>query len=159
MIVFDLKCSHNHKFEAWFGSSGDYEDQKARGLVTCPLCNDGHIEKAVMAPAVTAKGNQRPERLPTVQAAARTVATMGAEDASKLQAVIDKLVEVQAQLLENSSWVGDAFADKARAMHYGDEPQGSIHGTTDLEEAQALLEEGIAVAPLPIPIIPPSDRN
>ena len=38
MIVFDLKCTHAHVFEAWFGSSADYEDQRARGLLTCPIC-------------------------------------------------------------------------------------------------------------------------
>ena len=159
MIVFDLKCSHNHKFEAWFGSSSDYEDQKARGLVACPLCNDSRIEKAVMALAVAPKGNQRTEPVPAVPIATRAVATMSEENAAKLQAVITKLAEVQAQVLENSSWVGNAFADKARAMHYGDEPQASIHGTADMEEAQALVEEGIAIAPLPIPLVPPTERN
>ncbi|HEX7874581.1 MAG TPA: DUF1178 family protein [Sphingobium sp.] len=159
MIVFDLKCSRHHQFEAWFGSSRDYEEQKARGLVTCPLCDDKAVEKAVMAPAVAAKGNQRPDPAPRAEASSRAVATMGADEAAKLHAVIEKLAEVQSQLLENSSWVGNAFADKARAMHYGDEPVASIHGTADAKEAQALLEEGIAVAPLPIPIVPPDERN
>lgn len=176
MIVFDLKCSHGHVFEAWFGSSRDYDDQQARGLVSCPLCDDRRVEKAAMAPSVAAKGNQRDGRVAqapevaeadsapaAVPAAApsagRAVATMGAEEAAKLQAVIGKLVEVQAQLLKSSSWVGKGFADKARAMHYGEEPKASIHGITDVEEAQALIDEGIAVAPLPIPIVPPSERN
>ncbi|MFT3967475.1 MAG: DUF1178 family protein [Sphingobium sp.] len=161
MIVFDLKCSHGHKFEAWFGSSRDYEEQKGRGLVVCPLCDDIAVEKAVMAPAVAAKGNQRPDPVPAVarKDSGRSVATMGTEDTAKLQAVIEKLAQVQAQLLENSSWVGDAFADKARAMHYGEEPVSSIHGTANMEEAKALVEEGIAVAPLPIPVVPPGDRN
>lgn len=175
MIVFDLKCSHGHMFEAWFGSSRDYDEQKARKLVSCPLCNDPKVEKAAMAPAVGAKGNQRDDRPASPAQApdsgrasgpasspvpvARAVATMGAEEAAQLQAVIGKLAEVQAQLLENSAWVGPAFADKARAMHYGDEPKASIHGTTNVEEAQALLEEGIAVAPLPIPVVPPGERN
>jgi hypothetical protein len=158
MIVFDLKCSHDHTFEAWFGSSTDYEDQKARGLVSCPLCDDVAIEKAVMAPAVAAKGNQRPDPVPA-PASGRPLANMAPEDAAKLQAVIQKLAEVQAEVLSNSAWVGDAFADKARAMHYGDEPQASIHGTALIEEAQALAEEGIAIAALPIPIVPPEERN
>ncbi|MET0366043.1 MAG: DUF1178 family protein [Sphingobium sp.] len=161
MIVFDLKCSRSHIFEAWFGSSEDYEGQKARGLVSCPLCGDRSVEKAAMAPAVAAKGNQRsePERPVETEAQSRAVATMGAEETAKLHAVIEKLAEVQSQLLENSSWVGNAFADKARAMHYGDEPMASIHGTANMDEAQALVEEGIAVAPLPIPIVPPDERN
>jgi hypothetical protein len=162
MIVFDLQCSHGHKFEAWFGSSQDYEDQKARHLVSCPVCDDPAVDKAVMAPAVGAKGNRRQARVPMRPAGPqgpRSVATMGAEEAARLQEVMHKLAEVQAQLLENSAWVGDDFADKARAMHYGDAPHESIHGTANVEEAQALVEEGIAVAPLPIPIVPPGERN
>ncbi|MCE7797269.1 DUF1178 family protein [Sphingobium sufflavum] len=185
MIVFDLKCSHGHVFEAWFGSSRDYEAQQGRGLVSCPICHDPRVEKAVMAPAVAAKSNQRdgdsqragghqrdervdpsPNAMVPVAAqssaqpqAGRAVAAMGAEEAAKLQAVIETLAQVQAQLLEKSAWVGDAFADKARAMHYGETPKGNIHGTTNVEEARALLEEGIAVAPLPIPVVPPTDRN
>lgn len=161
MIVFDLKCSHGHIFEAWFGSSGDYDAQKVRGLVACPLCEDRAIEKAVMAPAVAPKGNQRSDRrLPVApEAGGRAVAAMGDDDAAKLHAVIGKLAEVQAKLLENSSWVGSAFADKARAMHYGDEPKASIHGVVNVQDAQALIEEGVAVAPLPIPVVPPEERN
>ena len=158
MIVFDLQCTHGHVFEAWFGSSRDYDDQQARGLVACPTCGNDLIDKAVMAPAVSAKGNRREVRENTpVQA--RDVATMAAEDAGKLQAVIERLAQVQAQLLENSAWVGDAFAEKARAMHYGDEAPASIHGLTNADEARALLEEGIAIAPLPIPVVPPSEQN
>jgi hypothetical protein len=158
MIVFDLQCAHGHVFEVWFGSSRDYDDQKARGLVTCPTCGDAMIDKAVMAPAVGTKGNRRESReIAPVQP--RDVATMVPEDAAKLQAVIEKLAQVQARLLENSSWVGSAFAEKARAMHYGEETPASIHGVTDADEARALIEEGIAVAPLPIPVVPPGEQN
>jgi hypothetical protein len=60
MIVFDLVCEEQgHVFEAWFGSSADYDDQKARGLVTCPLC-DAAAGKAPMAPRVGAKANAAP---------------------------------------------------------------------------------------------------
>lgn len=161
MIVFDLQCSHGHKFEAWFGSSGDYEGQKMRGLVSCPVCDDPAVEKAVMAPAVGSKSNQKEMRAPARQGAQapRSVATMGAEDAAKLQAMMSQLAEVQAKVLENSAWVGGAFAEKARAMHYGDAPTESIHGIANVEEARALVEEGIAVAPLPIPVVPPEERN
>lgn len=166
MIVFDLICSHGHTFEAWFGSSRDYEDQQARGLIACPVCEDPMVGKAVMAPAVAPKGNQRPERLPAPSAPAsssgeapRPVATMAPEDSARLHAIMEKLAEVQTELLRNSAWVGDAFADKARAMHYGDAPKESIHGTTDAEQARELIEEGIAIAPLPIPIVPPGERH
>ena len=161
MIVFDLQCSRAHVFEAWFGSSHDYEDQKARGLVACPACGDETVGKAVMAPAVGAKGNRRGQRASNVPAATegRDVATMTPGDAARLDAMIKEVAKVQARILEKSEWVGTAFADKARAMYYGETPHASIHGVTDAGEARALLEEGVAVAPLPLPVIPPEDRN
>lgn len=145
MIVFDLKCTHAHVFEAWFGSSADYDDQRARGLLSCPVCGDADIGKAVMAPNVAAKGN----RAPAAPAAAPP-------DPKALMAA---LAQVQAKMLEGSQWVGMSFADKARAMHLGEEPAAPIHGQTSLDEARALIEDGVPVAPLPLPVIPPDQRN
>ena len=145
MIVFDLKCGGDHVFEAWFGSSGDYESQRERGLIACPMCGDAQIAKAVMAPNVAAKGNRRAE----VPAGAKP-------DPKQMLAA---LAQAQAKLLEGSTHVGLAFADKARAMHLGDEPHAPIHGQASVAEAKALIDEGVAVAPLPLPVVPPEQRN
>ena len=64
MIVFDLACHDGHRFEGWFGSSTEFEDQRARGLLACPACGSAEVSKAPMAPAVPAKGNRRAEVLP-----------------------------------------------------------------------------------------------
>ena len=65
LIVFDLCCAAgDHRFEAWFASSDSFADQQARGLIACPICGDSAIEKAVMAPRVGAKSNQRPASVP-----------------------------------------------------------------------------------------------
>lgn len=143
MIVFDLKCGDGHVFEAWFGSSADYESQRERALIACPMCGDSTIDKAVMAPNVAAKGNRRGE-------------ASGKPDPKMLMAA---LAEAQAKMLEGSKWVGVAFADKARAMHLGEEAHAPIHGQASAEEAKALIEEGVAVAPLPLPVVPPEQRN
>jgi len=145
MIVFDLKCSGGHVFEAWFGSSADYESQRGRALIACPMCGDSAIDKAAMAPNVAAKGNRRSE-----------VPAPGKPDPKALMAA---LAEAQAKMLEGSKWVGVAFADKARAMHLGEEAHAPIHGQASAEEAKALIEEGVAVAPLPLPVVPPEQRN
>lgn len=134
MIVFDLRCARAHVFEACFGSSAAYEDQLARGLIACPICGDATIEKAVMAPNVAAKGN-------------RTTPSPGA-----VKAALTALAKAQAAALENSRWVGNAFADTARAMHAGDVDHAPIHGQATLEQARALADEGVPVAPLPLPI-------
>lgn len=144
MIVFDLKCAHAHVFEAWFGSSADYEDQRTRGLLLCPICGDADIAKAVMAPNVAAKGNRAP------------ATTTAPPDPKALMAA---LAQVQAKMLEGSQWVGLSFADKARAMHAGEETTAPIHGQASLAEAKALIDDGVPVAPLPLPVIPPEQCN
>jgi hypothetical protein len=143
MIVFDLRCANAHVFEAWFASSAAYEEQRGRSLVACPFCGDSSIEKALMAPNIAAKGNSKPD-LPAPAAA---------------KAMLAALAQAQAKALEGSQWVGTAFATKARAMHAGEEEQAPIHGRTSLAEAKALVEEGVPVAPLPLPVVPPEACN
>lgn len=143
MIAFDLKCAGGHVFEAWFASSTAYEEQRAGSLIACPICGDSDVAKAVMAPNVAAKGNRRETR-PTPEAVKAALAAIAAE---------------QAEALKTSQWVGMAFADKARAMHLGDEPAGPIHGQATPDQAKALVEEGVPVAPLLVPVVPPETLN
>ena len=166
MIVFDLKCENAHVFEVWFGSSQSYEDQKARNLVACPICQSSSVEKAVMAPAVGAKGNRSTGKsLATVKSepvetTGKSVATSGnPEDAAKIKALMGALATAQAKALEKSDWVGKDFAKRARAMHYGEENHRPIHGQSDAEEAQSLADEGVNIAPLPFPVLPPEAKN
>jgi hypothetical protein len=144
MIVFDLACDNGHVFEAWFGSSDDYEKQKAGGLVSCPMCNSASVEKAVMAPRVAAKGNRdiAPARSP--------------EQTKQMMAMLAK---AQAEALAQSDYVGKRFADEARAIHLGEAVERSIYGEASREETRALLDEGIAVAPLIFPVAPPGEAN
>ena len=156
MIVFDLQCAQEHVFEIWFGSSEDYEQQKSRGLVTCPYCGSGDVEKAVMAPRVGAKGNQRAEVVP---ADASIPMAGGAIDPVQHKAMMAALAKVQAKMLEGSDNVGDRFADEARAMHLGETDSRPIHGRTSIEEARALVEEGVPLTPLPLPVSDPGKVN
>ena len=150
MIVFDLRCgSAGHVFEAWFGSSSDYESQRERGLISCPLCGDNKVEKAVMAPNVAAKGNRRSEVAP---------AREGGND-EKLKAAYAALAQAQAEMLKDSDWVGGDFADRAKAMHLGEIERKSIHGQATPEQARELIEEGVEIAALPLPVVPPEARN
>jgi len=140
MIVFDLACDREgHVFEAWFGSSADYEDQQARGLVSCPICGAA-ADKAPMAPRVGAKGNAAPS-------------------AAEVKAMMTRLAEMQRQALEGSEHVGDRFPDEARAIHLGEADARSIHGRATPAEAESLREEGVPVSPLPFPIVDPDAEN
>ena len=119
-------------FEAWFRSSADYEEQRAAGLVECPVCQSANIDKAPMAPRVPRKGSDSPI------AQARGNAGRNAK---------------------GSRWVGDEFAETARAMHSGEVPHELVHGKATLEQAKSLAEDGIPVAPLPLPVTPPTQVN
>lgn len=158
MISFDLKCTRDHVFEVWFRSSDDYERQRVGGLLLCPTCGDVEISKAVMAPAITAKGNQRvsaAETVPSPSESGGKAITEGVDVA----ALMNALVEAQMKTLSQSQWVGDSFADRARAMYYGEADQQPIHGTADIRETREMLEEGLPIAPLLVPIAPPDQTH
>ncbi len=164
MIVFDLKCSMaGHRFEGWFSSSDDYDHQRASGMLLCPICGDTVIEKAVMAPAVAAKSNQRSPIVTSVPQGAdqdnALVPLSAGRENPRLQELMRALAAAQAEALKNSEWVGRGFADKARAMHYGEEDAKPIHGQVAPQEARSLMEEGVEVAPLLFPIVPPEAQN
>lgn len=134
MIVFDLYCADAHVFEAWFGSTGDYESQNSRGLIACPLCGDTTIAKAVMAPAVGAKGNRGIAPGPSNGHAA--------------------LLTAQRQMEATSDYVGGDFAVEARALHESGLPPRGIYGEATFAEVSALAEDGIPVMPLPfLPLV------
>lgn len=155
MISFDLKCGGSHVFEAWFRSSADYEAQRKAGQIACPVCGDPQVGKAVMAPAVAAKGNQRA----TLPMAMPEGGEGGGPDPAQIKALIQAIAQAQAEALKSSMWVGDDFATRARAMHYGEADHAPIHGRANLREARELLEEGLPVAPLLVPIAPPDQTN
>ena len=152
MIVFDLRCGSGHVFEAWFGSSAAYEEQRAAAMIACPLCGTNDVAKAVMAPNVAAKGNRR---------AAPSAPAQPPHDPAPeaVKAAMAEIARIQTRLLEKSEWVGHAFADRARAMHEGEEPHATIHGQATPEQAKALIEEGVPVAPLLVPTVPPEALN
>ena len=153
MIVFDLICRpEGHVFEAWFGSSEDYEAQKARGLVECPICGAGGIEKAVMAPRVGPKSSQR---LP----GARATSEMVSSDPPGIKRMLAAMAAAQKKILEKSDYVGERFAEEARAIHVGEAKDRPIHGRATPDQTESLIEEGIAVAPLPFPVVEPGEEN
>lgn len=168
MIVFDLHCTGGHRFEGWFASTADFDQQRARGLLACPACGSTAVSKAPMAPAVPAKGNARleprpypvsarPERLPAPSDTPQQLAN--APLPPKVQKALAALARAQAEALKHSTWVGDKFAEETRKMHYGERDDAPIHGQATLVEAEALLEEGVPVAPLPFPVAPPDKLN
>ncbi|MEP6869635.1 MAG: DUF1178 family protein [Novosphingobium sp.] len=170
MIVFDLECrTGGHRFEGWFGSSDDYAGQQERGLVSCPSCGSVDVGKAVMAPNLGRKGNQllsreapiskpQTDSLPAVAPAAAAT-NAGPQLTPEAIAMFRALATAQAEALKTSRWVGEKFADTARAIHYGEKAEEPIYGKATPDEAQELAEEGIAIAPVLFPVIPPDQAN
>ena len=133
MIKYALTCDHDHAFEGWFGSSADYDDQHARGLLECPVCGSKAVRKQIMAPAV---------------AGARK--TVQDEPAGPPQAMMmEALSRIRRHVEENFDDVGDAFAREARAIHEGRAEERGIYGQASPKEVRDLVEDGIPVAPLP----------
>ena len=156
MIVYNLACEHLHLFEGWFGSPADFENQRDRGLVECPLCGSNKIERKLHAPRIN-MGAQPVAAGAAASADAAVPAANAVTDANSGGPIdLGKLHEAMATFAQNvresTEYVGEKFADEARAMHYGEKPHKGIRGRADAETAQELREEGITFQSLPFPV-------
>ncbi len=159
MKVLDLQCQQAHVFEGWFASEDDFQDQRRRGLVQCPLCADDQIEKRLSAPRlnlgareptrtraedhVTQAHGSVVEQSPAAHAVATSTALPPALQAAWL--------ELARKVVAHTEDVGSQFAQEARRMHYGEAQERAIRGQATPDEAMELLDEGIAVVPLHLP--------
>ncbi|KVP28902.1 DUF1178 family protein [Burkholderia ubonensis] len=132
MKVLDLQCPHGHRFEGWFASADEFEAQLSRKLVECPVCGATEVSRMPSAPRLNLSGETQAKPA----------------DPRALQAQVMRALR---EVLEKTENVGEHFAEEARRIHYNEAPVRSIRGVTTPEDAQALVEEGIDVMPLPIP--------
>jgi hypothetical protein len=131
MIKYNLKCENNHNFDAWFSDSSNFEEQNKKNLIFCPKCNSTKIEKNIMAPNIGSKKQSYTNAL-------------------KTEKNYEKIIKnVRKHVEKNFEYVGDKFADEARAIHYGEKEEREIYGETSVEEAVDLIEEGVNVSPIP----------
>jgi hypothetical protein len=161
MIKYTLICDRKHEFESWFADSAAFDKQAKRKLVACPVCDSTKVEKAIMAPRVTAKKGRVPIEMPVpapeVPAATPAPAAAPVAMISPIeQEFRAKLKELREHLVKNSDNVGEKFPEEARKMHYGETEHRSIFGVASPDEAKELLEEGIECHPLPVL---PDERN
>lgn len=141
MKVLDLQCGHQHVFEGWFASEDDFLGQQGRGLVECPVCGDASITKRLSAPRLNLGGSR--SETPSMP----EVVTTAAPDQT-LQAT---WMAVARRIVANTDDVGDRFAEEARKIHYGEAKERGIRGQASRADTDALIEEGIAVMPFPLP--------
>jgi hypothetical protein len=171
MIRYALNCDRGHVFESWFQNSAAYDKQAKRSLVTCPVCGSAKIEKAIMAPRVSASAADdeiaaprlpAPPQAPSSQALAPQAKAPAAANTSVAmisppeQELRQKLKEIRDHITKNANYVGTRFPEEARKIHYGETEHRSIYGEASPDEAKELFEEGIEFHPLPIL---PDDQN
>ena len=171
MKVLNLQCAGMHTFEGWFGSEEDYQLQRERGLVACPLCANTEVRKLPSAPRLNLGAAEPRAAKPISQeegpvpgsadapAASVPSQSMANELASNLAQVHPEAAEMVQEawmkmvkhVIANTEDVGQNFAEEARKMHYGESEERNIRGQASIEETKDLLEEGIEVMPLPVP--------
>jgi len=143
MILYELQCANRHNFEAWFKDGATYDSQAKHGEVECPLCSDTVIEKAPMAPRVAKSGLAKD----TGKAAADGSGEHRASEVAR--EILTAMKKVREHVEKNNEYVGDKFADEARAIHIGDAEERGIYGEATAKEAEELADEDIAVHRLP----------
>jgi hypothetical protein len=139
MIVYNLACENNHKFEGWFASPAIYEEQKAAGAVDCPVCGSSNITRLpagsyVNTNAVAAASQDEKIAHPVVA---------GEDIAAKIRA------KVMEYIYKHTEDVGAEFPEQARKIYYEEIARKNIRGIASNEEVKELREEGIEVVVIP----------
>lgn len=151
MIQYALKCADGHSFDSWFQSASAFDKLQQAEMVTCSVCGSTRVEKELMAPSVGRGGGAARESAAQPESEGEGPGTTpGRGVLSQARAPADQaLARLRQHVERNSDYVGDRFAQEARAIHSGDAPERMIHGEARAEDARALIEEGVNVAPLP----------
>jgi len=161
MKVLDLRCAAGHGFEGWFASEDDYDSQRERNLLDCPVCGNAEVVRLPSAPRLNLSGAREPARAPAQalahgDEAARTEAPAPAIDMALHGGAVQRFVEAVADLLNSTEDVGSRFAEEARRIHYGESEAKAIRGQATVQEREALADEGIEVFTLPSALPPKS---
>ena len=177
MIRYQLTCPKSHAFEGWFASSGAFDVQAKKKLVTCPSCGSTKVTKALMAPNVVTSEQKaaarkkrraelrgQPSDQPTAPVAGAgqgfdpgpAGALPQIAPSPEQREAMRQLRKLRDAVLAKSDYVGPKFADEARRIQAGDTPNRGIHGEASLDDVKSLAEDGIEVYPLPVL---PDDQN
>jgi hypothetical protein len=142
MIVYELRCTLGHGFEAWFRNSEAYDQQHAAHQISCPVCGIEDVSKAPMAPRI---GRSKSESRDLMSAKVQP----DQMNHEQMRVVMSKIAELNQHIASTCDYVGNAFPEEARKIHYGETEHREIYGEASPSEAAELREEGIAVASVP----------
>lgn len=132
MILYTLKCDQDHTFDSWFDGALAFDKLARANMLSCSVCGSSNVERAIMSPQVSTSRT-------------KSAGPLSAPASPAEQAVADMRAKVEAE----STDVGTNFATEARAMHDGETPHRSIFGEAKIEDAKALIDDGVPVVPLP----------
>jgi len=143
MIVYDLVCTNQHRFEGWFNSADDFTRQHGATLIRCPVCDDAGVERRPSAQVRVGRASPSAEKT-----------EQGGEAQSEKPAEVSlggdaEVLRLVRKLVSNTENVGRAFAEEARKIHYEEAPKRGIRGQATPDEAADLRDEGIDFMSLP----------
>jgi hypothetical protein len=144
MIRYALKCAEDHRFESWFQSASAFDALAARGHVACPVCGANEVEKAIMAPRVATA-----EKAPPKPAGDRPPERPLSGPAHPAEQMLRKLRE---HIEKTSTYVGDRFATRGARDACGRQGRSADPRAGQPGEARALIEDGVPILPVPIPV-------
>lgn len=143
MIIFDLACVGEHRFEGWFHSAEDFAQQLARDLVVCPHCASVDVRRL---PSAVHLATARPEVSSAAVPSDGGAQPRGAVVPSAVDTDLARTLDAMLAACED---VGGQFAEEARRIHYAESPVRPIRGEASHDDYEALREEGIDVYRLP----------
>lgn len=147
MIRYRLACDCGHEFETWFQSGRAFDQLSAAGELACPVCGGSDVQKALMAPRISKSASTTPDPADATQIPKDDAQAVSVADAQgELIAAVRRL---RQEVKEKADYVGPRFADEARKIDAGDAPDRGIYGEATASEARALIDDGIAILPLP----------
>jgi hypothetical protein len=133
VIIYDLKCKKDHKFEGWFKDRSAFEEQNGRGLVVCPVCGEAGAD--VVPSSVAVMGREM---------------KLSKKNQSRELSPMRAIQQFNEYLEKKFDDVGQKFAEVALRIHRGEEEARNIKGTTTNQEEETLREEGVQFFKVPI---------
>ena len=142
-IKFSLICECKSKFEGWFPTNEDYENQLVKGQLLCPMCDSTKVRRDIMSPSVKKKSTKTPRQRGKEAMLDMTKGqiVMG----GKARTLIKKL---EKHVTDNFENVGRNFPKEARKAIKGERDE-EFYGTATKKEANELINEGIDLFHVP----------
>ena len=125
MIVFNLHCANDHRFEGWFAGHDAFEKQRDASLIECPICGSKQVAKLLSAPRInrgvaaneTASESHNEQTMASQAMTAHTAKALSPELQAQTMALQAAWLQMARYVVEHTEDVGSSFAEEARRIH------------------------------------------